>query len=214
MPPRSWETHYTSGRSELLYPDENLVRLLKKNLPPDAGSAAIVAVDLGCGSGRHLKLLGDLGLGRAIGMDSSMNALRLSRKNFDVPLVRCDNRHIPLKPDSVHVVIAWGSLHYDRKSELGTMLSEIGRVLRTGGQLFATLRSGRDTFLKKGRHLGDDTWVTDLDDINGAVVSFYGEEEIKKEFSLFSQCRYGLMERTLIGDTSSLISHWVIHAVK
>ncbi len=214
MSPRSWEEHYTSDRSELLYPDENLVRLMKKNIPPEIPAEKIIAVDLGCGSGRHLKLLGDMGMVHAIGMDSSMNALRLSKKNIDAPLVRCDNRNIPLKADSVNLVIAWGSLHYDRKDALGKMLSEIRRVLCDGGQLFATLRSARDTFLKRGRQTGDDIWETDLDDLRGSTVSFYREDEIKNEFSIFSRYRYGLMERTLVGDLSSVISHWVLHATK
>ena len=214
MPARSWENHYTTGRSELHYPDENLVRLIKKNIPAGTPPAGLVAVDLGCGSGRHLKLLGDLGFQRAVGMDSSMNALLLTKNNFTAPLVRCDNRHVPLKGGSVDLVIAWGSLHYNRKSALGTMLSEIVRILRPGGNLFATLRSERDTNMKRGRHLGSDVWETELADISGSVVSFYSEEEIRSEFSFFSQCRYGLIERSLIGDTSSIISHWVIHAVK
>lgn len=214
MPTRSWETHYTSGRSELHYPDENLVRLIKKNMPADVPPDSLIAVDLGCGSGRHLKLLCDLGIQRAIGMDSSMNAILLSKKYFNVPLVQCDNRHLPLKTDSVDLVIAWGSLHYDRKSSLVIMLSEIHRIVRTGGNFFATLRCERDTNMKRGRHLGNDVWETDLDDITGSVVSFYSEAEVRNEFSFFSECRYGLMERTLIGDTSSIISHWIIHAVK
>ena len=74
MKEASWETHYTAGKSELLYPDENLVRLLKKNrLLGSPGD--LTAVDLGCGSGRHLRLLSDLGITRVIGLDASYNAL-------------------------------------------------------------------------------------------------------------------------------------------
>ena len=94
------------------------------------------------------------------------------------------------------------------------MLSGIRRILRPGGQFLATLRCSRDTYLKKGRHLGNDTWVTDLKDIKGSMASFYNEPELRKELSIFGEFTYALMERTLMGDLSSLISHWVIHARK
>ena len=214
MKDRTWEDHYTQRRAEVLYPDENLVRLLKKNLPPLPQFSLLAALDLGCGSGRHLKLLSDLGIKSFIGLDSSLNALLLSKKHSNCPLVLADNRHIPLKDNSVGIVIAWGSLHYSIKKDLPLMLGEILRILAPDGQVFATLRSSRDTYLKKGRHLGNNTWMTDLSDITGSIVSFYDEDELAGAFSLFRKFTYGHMERTLMGDTAALISHWVVHAVK
>lgn len=214
MKPRQWEDHYTSARSELSYPDENLVRLIRKSLSRFGELAGITAVDVGCGSGRHLKLLSELGIPRTIGMDASYNALSISRKWRPGLLLQADNMHLPLKDGSADIVIAWGSLHYNVKEDLSPMLQEISRVLKKGGALFATLRSSRDTYLKKGKHLGDDTWVTDLGDIHGSIASFYNEDELRKAFSSFGTFTYGLMERTLVGDMSSLISHWVIEAGK
>jgi SAM-dependent methyltransferase len=209
----SWESHYTAGKSELLYPDENLVRLLKKNRL--LGSPAeLTAVDLGCGSGRHLRLLADLGIPRVIGLDSSYNALVISRRQCPGPLLQGNNLSLPLKSGSADIVIAWGSLHYNNKYDLIAMLEEILRILKIGGCLFATLRSSRDTYLKRGRHLGNDTWITDLNDISGSTASFYNEDELKVSFSIFSEFTYGLMERTLMGDITALISHWVIQARK
>ncbi len=94
------------------------------------------------------------------------------------------------------------------------MLAEISRILTPRGHLFATLRTNRDTYMRKGKNIGNDTWITDLDDINGTVASFYAEDEMVRGFSLFGTLEYGLVERTLIGNTSALISHWVVHAIK
>lgn len=209
----SWESHYTAGKSALLYPDENLVRLLRKN--PLLGSPAeLIAVDLGCGSGRHLRLLADMGIRKTIGIDRSHNALTLSGKQEAGTLLQGDNLRLPLKSESADIVIAWGSLHYDNKYNFMGMLEEILRILKSGGCLFATLRSERDTYLKRGRHLGNNVWITDLNDISGSTASFYGEGELQVAFSIFSTYTYGLMERTLMGDITSLISHWVIEARK
>ncbi|OHD63073.1 MAG: hypothetical protein A2176_08185 [Spirochaetes bacterium RBG_13_51_14] len=214
MKTRSWDKHYASEKSELRYPDENLVRLLKKNMPFISDPARKTAVDLGCGSGRHLGLLADFGFSGALGMDTSFNALMVSKQHVSLSLVQASIGNIPLKHDSIDIAVAWGSLHYNRKHELAAMLLEIRRVLRQGGHLFATLRSFRDTYLKRGEHLGNDTWITNLRDISGSVVSFYGEDELKTEFSIFGEFEYGLIERTAMGDITTLISHWVIHARK
>ncbi len=209
----SWESHYTAGKSALLYPDENLVRLLRKN--PRLGSpAGLTAVDLGCGSGRHLRLLADMGIRKTIGIDRSHNALMLSVKQAPGTLLQGDNLRLPLKSECADIVIAWGSLHYNNKYDFMGMLEEILRVLGSGGCLFATLRSERDTYLKRGKHLGNNVWITDLNDIRGSTASFYSEGELKTAFSIFNSFTYGLMERTLMGDTTSLISHWVIEARK
>lgn len=206
--------HYTSTRSELRYPDENLVRLLRKHVPSPADAAKMTAVDLGCGSGRHLKLLAECGVPAIVGIDASIKALTISRKHHPGPLLQGDNRHIPLRDRVADIAIAWGSLHYSNKIDLMSMLEEIHRILKQGGRLFATLRSSRDTYLKKGRHLGNDIWITELNDIKGSISSFYSENEVKTAFSIFSEFSYGLIERTLMGDMSSLISHWVIQSRK
>jgi ubiquinone/menaquinone biosynthesis C-methylase UbiE len=208
---RSWDNHYTRSKSELLYPDENLVRLLNKSVR-DHG--AMTAVDLGCGSGRHLRLLSDMGISRIVGLDVSHGALAISRKTGQTLLVQGNTMQLPLKDGTADIIIAWGSLHYNVKSDLAPMLAEIIRTLKKDGHVFATLRSSRDTYLKRGKHLGNDTWITDLEDISGSTASFYSENEIKKELSVFTEYSYGLIERTLVGDISSLISHWIIHARK
>jgi ubiquinone/menaquinone biosynthesis C-methylase UbiE len=208
----SWDRHYTFQKSDLLYPDENLVRLLKKSLLSTGDKSGITAADLGCGSGRHLKLLADFGIPLALGIDTSPHALVLSRSHCSGPLIPGDNKHIPLKDATVDIAIAWGSLHYTNKYDLIAMLEEIQRIMKKDGRLFTTLRSSRDTYLKKGKHLGNDTWITDLNDINGSIASFYSEEEMKTAFSIFKEYTYGLIERTIMGDLSSLISHWIIQA--
>ena len=72
-----WETHYKRDRSALFFPDENLVRLLKKALDASPKNPEFLALDLGCGSGRHLSLCRDLGIPRVIGTDRSLQGLSL-----------------------------------------------------------------------------------------------------------------------------------------
>jgi ubiquinone/menaquinone biosynthesis C-methylase UbiE len=208
-----WEEHYTRERSVLSYPDENLVRMLHRHLNSIGTMNSLKAVDLGCGSGRHLKLLVESGISSVTGIDNSFNALRICRKNYS-SLLQSDNLDLPIKEKSIDIAVAWGSLHYNHKRELPRMIDEIMRILNPGGVLFATLRSERDTLMKKGRHLGNDVWQTNLDDIEGSLVSFFSESELNEYFCRFSSLKYGIMERSIIGDTGKLVSHWVIFAEK
>ncbi len=209
-----WDKHYRREKSVLFYPDENLVRMLQRYLRKSVKERSLKAVDLGCGSGRHLKLLSELEISVIIGIDNSFNALRICRDNYTSCLLQSDNMNIPLKDNSVDIVIAWGSLHYNHKKELPPMIDEIYRVMRPEGVLLATLRSENDTVMKKGKHLDNNVWQTDLNDIEGSIVSFYSEKELTGHFSVFPRMQYGIMERSLLGDIAKRVSHWVIFAEK
>ena len=206
----AWNKHYTKEKSKLNYPDEYLVRMLAKEIRENSSLQNGKALDLGCGSGRHLKLLNDFNVGFVIGTDLSPQALKFC----DGMLMVCDNMSLPIKNESIDIVIAWGSLHYNHKSETPKMITEILRILKKSGIFLGTLRSSRDTYLKSGTNLGNDVWQTSLTDIQGSISSFYNEDEIKSIFSEFESLQLGLSERTIMGDLDKLISHWILRAVK
>ena len=207
---QTWNEHYTREKSKLNYPDENLVRMLSKEIRENRFLQNGKALDLGCGSGRHLKLLNDFEFGTVIGTDLSPQALKIC----DGTLMVCNNMNLPIKNESIDLIIAWGSLHYNYKSETPQMIAEILRVLKKSGVFLGTLRCSKDTFLKKGTNLGNDVWQTSLTDIEGTISAFYDENEIKALFSGFEVAEIGLSERTIVGDLGKLISHWVIRGVK
>ncbi|HON77428.1 MAG TPA: class I SAM-dependent methyltransferase [Spirochaetota bacterium] len=210
----SWNSHYTRDKSVLIYPDETLVRMMSPVLKTHS-PAGVTAVDLGCGTGRHLKYMIESGIGTVSGLDFSMNALRVCSELYpESLLVQGDNTALPFAADSIDFAVAWGSLHYCVKEDMHTIISEIYRVLKPGGMLFGTLRSARDTMLRSGRHAGNNVWITDLKDIRNSVVSFYDEEELNGALTPFTRHRYGIMERSTLGDITRTISHWYFEAVK
>ena len=211
MTSSSWNRHYTRGKSALSYPDENLVRMLSHELE-GRGPSGLRALDIGCGSGRHLFLLNDRGIDFAAGSDYSYNALKICRDAGERLLVNCDNRALPFRDSAFDIIIAWGSLHYSLKDETSLMVNELRRICAPGGVLLATLRRDNDTYLRSGEDLGNNVWRTKLGDLDGAVVSFYSEKEVNEIFRGFGEVKTGFMERSIIGDTSKVISHWVVSA--
>lgn len=206
-----WDTHYQKEKSLLLYPDENFVRLTASFLKGKDPSS-LTALDLGTGSGRHVITLNEMEIGCAIGTDYSMEALLNSAGRIHAPFVCADNTALPFRDGSFDLVASWGSLHYSHKRYLPAMIGEIMRVLKTGGWHIGTLRSSRDTYLKRGTHLENNVWRTGLEDLEGSVVAFFTEDELKEALSPYREFAYGIMERTIPGDMDRLISHWYFWA--
>lgn len=210
---QKWNRHYERPKARLSYPDENLVRILSKSLSETENKQNLSAVDIGCGSGRHLSLLSDFGIEKIIGLDYSMPSLQISKKHPHSLLLNCDSEKLPFGDMKIDLALCWGSLHYSDKISFGMKMSEIFRILKKDGFLMGTLRSNRDTYMRIGKEVSDNVWVTDLDDIKGSVVSFYNERELCDALNRFSSFEYGIMERTPLG-SKKIISHWYFLAKK
>lgn len=92
----------------------------------------LIALDLGCGSGRYARLLAGLGAARVIGVDQS-DAM-LGRAQGAVPLrVRGDARAIPLADASIDVAVS--GLMVGDLAHLDAVLASAARVLRPGACL-------------------------------------------------------------------------------
>jgi ubiquinone/menaquinone biosynthesis C-methylase UbiE len=190
------------------------VRLLKKNRLASDSPEKITAIDLGCGTGRHTYMMLDMGIDQVIAADYSMNALLKLDKISSRRFINCDTASLPFKSSIADIAVAWGSLHYDSRDKLGTMIDEIRRVLKKGGHIYATLRSEKDTYLKTGEMISHNVWRTTLPDIKDSIASFYGEEDIKEFFSGFSSLIIGSMQRSLMGRPDLIIAHWIIDATR
>ena len=90
-------------------------------------------LELGAGSGRYTALIAARS-SRVVALDISLNALRVGRLRT---AARChsvcaDIERLPVRSDSVDVVVSAGSLSY---GSADVVLPEIRRVLRKGGSL-------------------------------------------------------------------------------
>jgi SAM-dependent methyltransferase len=119
-----------------------------------------VAVDVGCGTGRALPALhAAVGpLGTVIGVDYTEPMLRtaeeLGRAGY-ARLLLADARRLPLADASVDGVFAAGLLGH--LPDVNPVLTELGRVCRTGGRLALFHPSGRAALAARhGRTLRDD----------------------------------------------------------
>jgi trans-aconitate methyltransferase len=100
-----------------------------------------IALDLGCGGGRIIDLLCQLGVAEAsvFGLDSSSTLLGLARERFPAAtVIRGELTEPPygdIPSHSVDIVTTHLVLQYLGTSELSACLGEVRRLLKTGGQL-------------------------------------------------------------------------------
>lgn len=193
----AWDEHYTRKKSSLEFPDENLVRLLAKI--PHEGNA----LDFGAGSGRHSVLLNNYGF-KVTAADYSPNAIKMMQKNNpNINTVLIAELPYEFNDNQFTLIVSWGILHYNTFETARNIVHEYKRMLAPGGFILGSIRSDKDT------HLATDKNKIQLQDLAGAYVKLYAESEIKELFSDAKDIQIGYTERTIVGNLSKKICHWI-----
>ncbi len=122
----AWAASYDGPGNRTVAAEEPAVRAVLTDLPPD------VAVDAGCGTGRHAAHLTGLGH-RVIGVDASPEMLACARERVPGGDFRAgDLRALPVADDTADVVVC--ALALSHLPDLGAV-AELARVLKPGGTL-------------------------------------------------------------------------------
>ena len=112
------------------------------------------ALDLGCGNGKTVSTLLDLGY-RVTGADFSETAVEMCRENFGdaAEFVACDILDLPFPDGSFDYVTAVHVLEHIGDPDMNRAASEIRRVLRPGG--YAFVRSFTPSDMRSGTRSGE-----------------------------------------------------------
>ncbi len=132
-----WDQAYRTGEHrehwESPHPSPELVALVATELvAPGAG-----ALDVGCGTGRDTIFLAQCGF-RAIGVDSSVEALKIARQRSEATALAVDwrlgdARDLPVEDGAVDLVNDRGCFHTIEPEDRELFAREIDRVLAPGG---------------------------------------------------------------------------------
>lgn len=171
-PPRSelatahvtWDQRWSheAGRSDWLAPEpevEQALVLLKAR-------AAQHVLDLGCGVGRHSRLLAAGGFD-VFAADASHNGLSFGRSQDwgrEIHWACCAFTSLPFAPATFDFVLAWNVIYHGDRGIAAQAMEEIARVLRPGGLVQFTMLSKRNALFGKGTAVAEDTFIADTDD--------------------------------------------------
>lgn len=155
----------TLRKHVLLYPDERVVAYLARTWPDRARNAGRTALDVGFGSGRHMKLLLDYGFSPS-GIDYSEVAVETVEQTFGDALPKgavscCSLANQPFDSATFDVIVCWGALFLAPKDEMKRDLASLGSLLKSGGGLIVNFRTRDNWFFGLGASLSGDTYALD-----------------------------------------------------
>ena len=190
---KAWDERYTRARSRPSYPDEHLVRLLSAVQPGPA-------LELGCGSGRHLELLYEQGFSPVYGTDTSAKSREMCAERYPEARIRAfqyESLRLDLPDHSQSAIVCWGVLHYNSEADIQALLTETRRLLRPGGVLLGTLRAAGDT------HFADNP------DMAQASLRLFSQDEARAILGEhYAHVELGYSERSPVGQLERRICHW------
>lgn len=110
-------------------------------------------LDLGCGMGRNLFYLANLGC-RVIGLDMSWTALLTVnqfklKQNLPIELLQGDFKSIPFKNKSFNVVLSVNTLYHSPKGQFSTILEKIMALLKNDGLAVFNILSSKTWLFEK-----------------------------------------------------------------
>jgi SAM-dependent methyltransferase len=177
--------------------------------------------DLGCGIGRHALYMAQHGF-EVYASDTSADGLKETRRRLHAvglraEIVLSDLTALPYRSSFFDAAIAYNVVYHGVRAEVEACLSELHRVLRPGGLLFATFLSTRDGYLEKGpgRRVDENTVVKAGGPEDGIAHYFIDREELDRLTDGFEPLRISHKDEWLpeLGKTTRS-SHWALWAKK
>ncbi|MFZ5915657.1 MAG: class I SAM-dependent methyltransferase [Chloroflexota bacterium] len=128
--------------------------------------AGALILDVGCGVGRDVQHLSELGFA-ALGIDLSTGMLAEARRRVKATFIQADMRRLPFASGCFDALWICASLFHLPKTEAPHVLEECRRVLDRG-HLFLAVRRGKG-----------ERWMADLDKGRARFFAYYQPSEIK-----------------------------------
>ncbi|OCR96199.1 hypothetical protein CFT12S02847_04745 [Campylobacter fetus subsp. testudinum] len=192
-----WCELHKNKRHQPKYPDAHVVRFVFKDLDKNGGG---VVLDLGCGAGRHTKLLAENGF-NAYGCDYSQSGVEVAKllikqANLNADLKVASVGDLPYDDDKFDGIICWGVLEYSDLNGIEKASQEIYRVLKVGGKVLINVRNTEDYRYKKGEKISkfsiiirENSKNSSAFEENGMQMYFFDKDEVKRVFSKFSKIK-------------------------
>ena len=184
-----WEQLRNEGRNVDRYPWDVIVSFVYRYAPHDKARSEINILKVGCGGGNNLWFAAREGF-QVSGIDGSPTAIAYARQRFAEDGLYCDLRvgdftQIPFESNRFDLVIDRASITCCGLSTAKKAVSEVRRVLRTGGKFHFNPYSNLHSSYVSGRH-GPDGLILDISAgtlVGVGQICFYGRSEIDALFT-------------------------------
>jgi SAM-dependent methyltransferase len=165
-----WSDYYKDRiRKQKLYPSEWIVRTLSGSNYPALRLKPLETkrsriLDLGCGDGRNLTYLQDLGFDvHATEISEDIVEKLSSIKNemgWDVTFRCGSSMTLPYKKDFFDVIVSsWSFYYLSPECSIDTVISEIARTIKPQGLFIGVIPDSQNSVLQNAELLGDGTMI-------------------------------------------------------
>ena len=188
---------------------EGIHPLFKRFLRQSAFKPPLCVLDIGCGTGKYLKLLQAGGF-KTDGIDSSKTAVTMAQKSLGkIALITvADMFKFKIPKDKYNLIISIAAIHHGTKKQVQNLINNIYEVLVDKGKIFITLpdweSSNKWETFKNYKKVAEGTFAPLQGPERGLLHSFYKKEEIQKMFAQFANLQMGLDSH----------GRWIIQASK
>jgi len=149
-------------------------------------------LDIGCGQGRYLIYLAELGF-KTDGVDSSPTAVKMTKKALGKKadrIWRADMFKMKIPKNKYDLIISISTVQHGLKNDLAKLIKNIYQALLPGGYTFISIPDQGALKIwrtcKKYKRLNKNTVVPLVGPEIGTPHSFYSKKEIQEIFSQFS----------------------------
>jgi SAM-dependent methyltransferase len=203
-----WISLYAAGKNDLLYPNENFVRIFSKFF---GGNEPLEILDYGFGTGANLIHLARRGH-RIVGVEVSPDALAIAKRRLqelDLAselLLTLPGDAIAFPDNSFDVVVAWQVIYYNDWNGLRAVVKDLERVTRPGGMLLVAIAAPGDISQTMADRRADGCYVSRVPGQEGCVLTIVERADIA---SVFVGRDLKIGEFSL--DFGGIVSrHWII----
>jgi SAM-dependent methyltransferase len=190
---QEWDASYRSGDNLLFYPHEEVVRFVSRKIRKRTGLAdfrdvvpdvdAVRVLDLGCGVGRHVKYLHEMGL-TAFGCDLSEAAIATARTwathwmpdgDHEATFVQADARKLPWPDEFFTHAVGHGVLDSMPFEVARDACRELARAVAPAGLFYCDVISGDDSAHAR-EYAGEEVVSTEHE--KDTIQSYFNMERI------------------------------------
>ncbi|MFA6524831.1 MAG: class I SAM-dependent methyltransferase [Patescibacteria group bacterium] len=206
-----WDKIFTnkkSSSSPWVTPSDRYLPALKQ-LIDESDFKIKHALDIGCGTGKHLKILQTAGF-ITDGIDSSRTAVALTQELLgdDSNIVCADMFKYDIPIGIYDLVISTLAIHHGTKTEIENLVDRIYDAIAENGNIFITLPDfeSNKKWIADNNHeeIAHGMYIPLVGKEKGLTHSYFTQQEIYKLFGRFNNLKLEL-------DSDS---NWVIKATK
>jgi len=191
----------------LLYPNERVVAFLAQNYKDIERNASLKALDIGCGSGRHINLLLNYGI-NAFGVDHLEEGCKWSREILQdrnaAGDIYCGDFYNYYENETFDIIICFGVIFLMNIEKIQEWLIDIHRIMKNSARMIINFKTDEDCLYGKGKQLDEYSFLLDesAGPYSSLVCSFFSHDRAKEllmtaGFSIENVERYELWKDNL-----------------